>query len=232
MRTMGLAWAFLRRRWGQALLSVIVGALGVAAVETVAIAERELPKAAERAFGGVDLVVGPKGSALDLVLCCVLHVSDPRGLVPLKEGMDVLRNPMVAAAAPIALGDSVHGRRIVGTTPDILTIYRAHMAQGAIWTAPLQAVAGSDAARTLGLKPGATFVGNHGLGPGGEEHAKFPYTVTGILAPTGSALDRLILTDIQSVYIIHRDPDDAEEAKAGQGGPTGFGPPAATAILA
>ncbi len=231
MTSLALAWAFLRRRWGQALLSVVVGALGVAAVETVAIAERELPKAAERAFGGVDMVIGPKGSALDLVLCCVLHASDPRGLIPLKEGMDQARNPMVAAAAPIALGDSVRGRRIVGTTADILAVYHAHMAQGAIWTKPLQAVLGSDAARALGLKPGDSFVGTHGLAPGGEEHSKFPYTVTGILAPTGSALDRLVLTDIESVYLIHRDPDDAAETKAGRGGPTGFGPPAATAIL-
>lgn len=232
MTTLGLAWAFLRRRWGQALLALLVGALGIASVETVLIAERELPKAAERAFGGVDLVIGPKGSALDLMFCCVLHVSDPRGLIPLKEGMEMAHDPMIAAAAPIALGDSFKGLRIVGTTPDILAVYRARMAQGAMWTAPLQAVLGSEAARTLGLKPGDTFVGTHGLAPGGEEHAKFPYTVTGILAPTGSALDRLVLTDIQSVYIIHRDPDDAAEAQAGHGGPTGFGPPAATAILA
>ena len=232
MTTMGLAWAFLRRRWGQALLSVVVGALGVAAVETVIIAERELPKAAERAFGGVDLVVGPKSSALDLVLCCVLHVTDPRGLIPLKDGMELARNPMIAAAAPIALGDSRHGWRIVGTTPAILAVYHARLAQGSMWTGPLQAVVGASAAHALGLRIGDSFVGAHGLAPGGEEHSKFPYAVTGILAPTGSGLDRLILTDIQSVYVIHSDPDDAEEAVKGQGGPTGFGPPAATAMLA
>ncbi len=232
MKTILLAWAFLRRRWGQALLAILVGALGVAAVETVVIAERELPLAAERAFGGVDLVIGPKGSALDLVLCCVLHVSDPRGLIPVKEAMEQAHNPMIAAAAPIALGDSVRGRRIVGTTPSILAVTHARLAQGALWTQPLQAVIGSDTARALGFKLGDTFVGSHGLVPGGEEHDHFPYTVTGILAPTGSALDRLILTDIESVYVIHRDPDDAAEAQSGQGGPTGFGPPAATAILA
>jgi len=232
MKTFGLAWAFLRRRWGQALLSVVVGALGVAAVETVIIAERELPQAAQRAFGGVDLVIGPKGSALDLVLCCVLHATDPRGLIPLKEGMELARNPMIAAAAPVALGDSYHGWRIVGTTPSILAVYHARLAQGSMWNAPLQAVIGSAAARALGLKPGDTLVGSHGLSPGGEEHAKFPYIVTGILAPTGAGLDRLILTDIQSVYVIHSDPDDAEEAARGQGGPTGFGPPAASVIVA
>ncbi len=231
MKTVQLAWAFLRRRWGQAVLAVVVGALGVAAVETVMIAERELPKAAERAFGGVDMVIGPKGSALDLVLCCVLHVSDPRGLIPLKEGMELAHNPLIAAAAPIALGDSRNGWRIVGTRPDILKVYHARLAHGSMWTAPLQAVVGSAAAQALDLKVGGTFIGTHGLSPGGEEHSRFPYTITGILAPTGSALDRLILTDIESVYLIHRDPDDVAEAQAGNG-ITGFGPPAATAILA
>lgn len=230
MRMVFLAWAFLRRRWGQALLSILVGALGVAAVESVAIAERELPRAAARAFGGVDMVIGPKGSALDLVLCCTLHVTDPRGLIPLKEAMAVARNPLVATAAPIALGDSIHGHRIVGTTPDILRVYHARLAQGEMWTEPMQVVLGAEAARELGLGLGQSFAGSHGLGEGGELHDHFPYRVTGILAPTGSALDRLALCDIQSVYKVHSDPDDQEEAANGKA-ITGFGPPAATAIL-
>lgn len=230
MNILQLAIAFLRRRWGQAILAVLVGALGVAAVEIVTIAERELPKAAQRSFGGVDMIIGPKGSALDLVLCCALHVSDPRGLIPLKEAMEVAQNPMIAAAAPIALGDSVHGHRIVGTTPDIIKVYHAEMAAGILWTQPLQVVLGAEVAHDLGVKVGDHLIGSHGLGEGGEEHEKFPYTVTGILAPTGAALDRLVLCDIESVYLIHRDPDDAEEAEAGST-ITGFGPPAASAVL-
>jgi len=81
MTAMTLAFAYLKRRWGQALLSVLVGALGIAAVVTAFAAFDALPDAAERSWGGVDLVVGPKGSPLDLVLCCVLHISDPQGLV-------------------------------------------------------------------------------------------------------------------------------------------------------
>jgi len=230
MNTILLAFAFLRRRWGQAVLSVLVGALGIAAVESVLIAEREIPKAAERAFGGIDLVVGPKGSALDLVLCCVLHVSDPRGLVPLKAGLEVTHHPLIRAAAPIALGDNVKGYRIVGSTPDILAVYKANFAQGQVWTEPLQAVAGASVARALGLKIGDRFVGNHGLSPGGEEHSEFPYKVTGILAPTGSTLDRLVLTDIQSVYVIHHHHEAEDAAEQGLPPPAET-PPAATAFL-
>jgi len=231
MTALPLAWAFLRRRWGQALPALLAGALGIAAVELVLIAERELPKAAERAFGGVDLVIGPKGSALDLVLCCALQVSEPRGLIPLEPALALVKQPLVRAAAPIALGDNFRGRRIIGTTPELLSVYGAKFAQGGPWSAPLQAVVGAEAAHALDLELGQKFVGAHGLGAGGEEHTEFPYTVTGILAPTGSALDRVVLTSIESVWLIHQHHEAEEATTRGEAAPADA-PPAATAILA
>ena len=210
-----LAFAYLRRRWGQALLSALVGALGIAAVITAIVGFDALPRAARHAYGGVDLVVGPKGSALDLVLCCALHVADPRGLVSQKEASDAVANPMMRAAAPIGLGDNVQGWRIVGTTPALLDIYHAHLAAGAIWNDKLQAVAGALAARTLNLKLGDSFVGAHGLAAGGEMHDKFPYKVVGILAPTGTVLDRLVLTDIETVRYVHVEQAKAEKEERG-----------------
>jgi putative ABC transport system permease protein len=230
MTALGLALAFLRRRWGQALLSMLVGALGIAAAESVIIAARALPESAQRAFGGVDLVIGPKGSALDLVLCCALHVSEPRGLVPLAPAMALARHPLVRAAAPIGLGDNVQGFRIVGTTPALLDIYRARIAAGGVWQKPLEAVLGAEAATRLGFKLGDHFMGAHGLAAGGEMHSEFPYTVTGILAPTGSALDRLVLTDLETILLIHR--HHAAEDAAAQGLPAPAAlPPAASAVL-
>jgi len=210
-----LAFAYLRRRWGQALLSALVGALGIAAVITAIVGFDALPRAARHAYGGVDLVVGPKGSALDLVLCCALHVADPRGLVSQKEASDAVANPMMRAAAPIGLGDNVQGWRIVGTTPALLDIYHAHLAAGAIWNDKLQAVAGALVARTLNLKLGDSFVGAHGLAAGGEMHDKFPYKVVGILAPTGTVLDRLVLTDIETVRYVHVEQAKAEKEERG-----------------
>src|SRR5580658_6363949 len=159
MSAIVLAFAYLRRRWGQALLSILVGALGIAAVSTAFIGLDALPDAAERSWGGVDLVIGPKGSALDLVLCCALHISDPRGLVSQKAAMTAAGHPLVRVAAPIALGDNVEGLRIMGTTPAILSVYRAELAGGRIWTEPLEAVLGAQAAHALGFKIGDTFVG-------------------------------------------------------------------------
>jgi len=230
-----LAFAYLRRRWGQALLSALVGALGIAAVITAIVGFDALPRAARHAYGGVDLVVGPKGSALDLVLCCALHVADPRGLVSQKEASDAVANPMMRAAAPIGLGDNVQGWRIVGTTPALLDIYHAHLAAGAIWNDKLQAVAGALAARTLNLKLGDSFVGAHGLAAGGEMHDKFPYKVVGILAPTGTVLDRLVLTDIETVRYVHVEQAKAEKEERGSSDEDegiASRPGAATAVVA
>lgn len=210
-----LALAYLRRRWGQAALSVLVGALGIAAVATAIVGFDALPRAARHAWGGVDLVVGPKGSALDLVLCCALHVAEPRGLVSAKTATEAVTNPMVRAAAPIALGDNVQGWRIMGTTPALLEIYRARFAEGAVWTDKLQAVAGASVARALNLRLGDSFVGAHGLAAGGELHDRFPYKVVGILAPTGSVLDRLVLTDIETVRYVHVKQAKAEKEERG-----------------
>lgn len=226
-----VAVAYLRRRWGQALLSMLVGALGIAAVGVAQTSIEALPEAAMRSWGGVDLVVGPKGAPLDLVLCCALHVSDPRGLVSEKAALESVHQPMVRAAAPIALGDNIGGWRIAGTTPEILAVYRAKLARGSMWTGPLQAVLGARAAQDLRLNLGATFVGAHGLASGGELHSQFPYRVTGILAPTGSALDRLVLTDIQTVRVIHASHAAEEAAETGVADNTVNLPDAATAVV-
>lgn len=212
-----LAFAYLKRRWGQAVLSAVVGALGIAAVATILAGFDALPRAARQAWGGVDLVVGPKGSALDLVLCCALHVAEPRGLVPAAAANKAVANPMLRAAAPIALGDSVQGWRIVGTTPAFLEVYSARFATGRVWSEEFEAVLGAAAAEALGLRVGGTFVGVHGLAGGGEAHQEFSYTVVGILARTGSVLDRLVITDIETVRHIHGK-HDKEEPKEAAGG--------------
>jgi putative ABC transport system permease protein len=232
MNVFSLAWAYIRRRWGQALLSVLVGALGLAAIATAIICADALPAAAERSWGGVDVVVGPKSSALDLVLCCALHVSNPTGLISQKAAMAATQNPFVRAAAPIALGDNVKGWRIVGSTPDILTVYRAGLSSGRVWTKPLEAVLGAHVAQALHLRIGDRFVGAHGLAAGGELHAQFPYRVVGILKPTGSALDRLALTDIATVRYIHEKHEAEEAAEAGVAPSPIALPDAATAVIA
>jgi putative ABC transport system permease protein len=108
---------------------------------------------------------------------------------------------------PISLGDNLRGFRIVGTSHAYVSHYDAKLADGKLWDSdtPMQAVVGATAAQKLGLAVGNNFVGAHGLGAGGHLHGDNPYTVVGILAPSGSVLDRLILTDTTSVWKVHED---------------------------
>lgn len=75
----------------------------------------------------------------------------------------------------------------------------------------MQAVLGHEVARATGLKPGDRFVGSHGLGLGGEEHAQTPFEVVGVLARGSSVLDRLVLTDLVSVWRVHEDLHEVDE---------------------
>lgn len=205
MKTLSLAWSFLWSRPLSAALNVLLLSLGLASITFLLLVSTQLSKAFDRDLQGIDLVVGAKGSPMQLILSGVLHVDVPPGNIPLKAVQELQKHPMVAQLIPISLGDSLHSFRIVGTSHDYVTHYQAKLAQGQLWTQPMQAVLGATAARKLGLAIGNTFVGTHGLGEGGHAHGDSLYTVVGILQPSGSVLDRLILTDTASVWKVHED---------------------------
>jgi putative ABC transport system permease protein len=205
MKTLTLAWTYLWSRPLSAALNLLLLSLGLASITFLLLVSHQLGKAFERDLQGIDLVVGAKGSPMQLILSGVFHIDVPPGNIPLKAVQDLQRQPMVAQLIPISLGDSLRSFRIVGTSPDYITHYQATLAQGQIWTQPMQVVLGATVARKLGLGLGNTFVGTHGLGEGGHAHGDSIYTVVGILAPSGSVLDRLILTDTASVWKVHED---------------------------
>ena len=188
-----------------AALNVLLLSLGLASITFLLLVGAQLSKAFDRDLAGIDAVVGAKGSPMQLILSGVLHIDVPPGNVPLKAVRELEKNPLVAAIIPISLGDNLQGYRIVGTSHAYLAHYQVKLATGALWTQPMQVVVGATAARKLGLQMGNTFVGAHGLGSGGHVHGDSTYTVTGILAPSGSVLDRLILTDTASVWKVHED---------------------------
>jgi putative ABC transport system permease protein len=215
MTTLSLAWRYLWSRPLGAALNLLLLSLGLASITFLLLLGHQLGRAFDRDLAGIDLVVGAKGSPLQLILSGVLHLDVPTGNVPLQAVQALEQNPLVASVIPISLGDSFQGFRIVGTSHAYPAHYQASLAQGSLWQAPMQAVLGASAARALGLQVGGSFVGSHGLGAGGHTHGDLPYTVTGILAPTGSVLDRLILTDTASVWKVHESATalDADDQK-------------------
>lgn len=203
MKTIAFAWRFLWSRPLSAGLNVLLLSLGLGSLSFVLLASHQIDKAFERDLAGIDVVVGAKGSPMQLILSGVFHIDAPTGNIPLAAVKELEKHPQVAKLIPISLGDSFRGFRIVGTTPDYLTHYKAGFAQGGVWTAPMQAVLGAQVAAQSGLKVGDRFAGSHGLGGGGDTHGQTPYVVSGVLAAGGSVLDRLVLTATESVWQVH-----------------------------
>ncbi|WP_448579032.1 ABC transporter permease [Thermaurantiacus sp.] len=202
---LGLALAYMRDRLGATLVNILLLALAVASLVVLLLLSERVADRFARDAAGVDLVVGAKGSPLQLILSSVYHLDTPTGNIPL-DTLDLLRaDPGVARVIPLALGDNFRGFRIVGTDPSFLGLHGARVAKGRLFRAPMEAVIGAEVARRTGAGLGQKFVGSHGLaaddGDMGHDHA--PFLVTGILAPTGSVTDRLILTGIDSVWAVH-----------------------------
>lgn len=209
----GLALVYLRDRPGTTILNILLLALAVASLSLLLTLSTQLSDRLSRDAQGIDLVVGAKGSPLQLILSSVYHIDQPTGNIPLASVAQLRRNPAVARVIPLALGDNFDGYRIVGTAPEWLNIYEARMAQGRVFATPGEAVLGADVARRTGAALGQRFAGSHGLADeGGGTHDEHPFTTVGILAPTGTVADRLILTSIESVWDVHDiDHDDHGE---------------------
>jgi putative ABC transport system permease protein len=211
----GLSLAYLRSRPLAAALNLALLAIGIATMTLLLLVSAQLQERMGRDARGIDLVVGAKGSPMQLVLSAAFHLDVPTGNIPLAEALAVARNRAVKNAIPLALGDSYRGYRIVGTNHDYPAHYGAKLAQGKLWAAPLEAVLGAEASQASALALGASFAGAHGLDGGGDAHESAPYRVVGVLAPTGTVLDRLILTGVESVWLVHRHLEPGEDpAKA------------------
>lgn len=210
--TLGLGLAYLRHNWQRTGYNMLFFAVGSALMALVVSFGGQMERTMSRNLAGIDMVVGAKGSPLQLVLSAVFQADIPTGNIPLKEAEQLATNPMIAQAIPVALGDNVQGYRIVGTTLDYPAHYHAVLAGGRMFSKAMEAVLGSDVADALTLRPGQRFAGSHGLTAGGELHDFAPYTVTGVLKPTGTVLDRLILTPVDSVWYVHENDDDTPVA--------------------
>lgn len=214
MKTFAYAWRYLWARPMGALLNVLLLALGLGSITFLLLVSHHMERAFDRDLAGIDVVVGAKGSPMQLILAGVLHLDVPPGNVNFAAVQALRKNPLVAEVIPISLGDSFQSYRIVGTTQAYVAHYQAPVVQGRLWDAPMQVVLGATVARKLGMAVGQSFAGSHGLGGGGHSHGDHAYTVVGILGATGSVLDRLILTDSASVWRVHEPaPMDRGEGK-------------------
>ena len=184
-------------------VNVLLMALGTASIVLLLLAGSQLSETMSRDARGIDLVLGSTGSPIQLVLSAVYHADVPPGNIRLEEAERWAGDPRVGTAIPLSLGDSYRGYRIVGTTAEYAELYGGTLATGRFWDRTLEAVAGSAVAQSAGLGLGSSFAGAHGLEEGGHAHESHPYRVVGVLEPTGTVVDRLILTSLESVWDLH-----------------------------
>ena len=216
MNLASLSAGYLRARPLQTALSLLLLSLGVATIILLLLVVNQLEERMTRDAQGIDLVVGAKGSPMQIILSGIYQLDVPTGNIPLAAVRALQKNSLVKKVMPLGMGDSWRGYRIVGAGHEYPAHYGATLAAGRLWQAPMEAVLGADVARRTGYGVGGRFVGVHGVGGEGEEHTEFPYTVVGVLARTGTVLDRLVLTPMESVWRVHEHEreEEAEEAKA------------------
>ncbi len=200
-----IAWKNITFKPLNTALCVSLLLFGVGIISLLLLIQHQLEQKFQRDLKNIDLVVGAKGSPLQLVLSAVYHLDAPTGNIKLDEARQIMDGPMVEEAIPLAYGDSYRGYRILGTTHDYIKKYDAQLASGAMFSDPMEAILGADVAENTGLEVGSVFLGTHGEVQEGHVHDNHPYTVVGILQKTNSVVDRLIQTNIESVWLVHSD---------------------------
>ena len=196
-----------------AILSLLLFALGTSLVSLLLLINKQLEEKFDKNLANIDLVVGAKGSPLQLILCSMYHIDAPTGNIKLEEIKPFLNpnHPLFSAAIPLSLGDSYKAYRIVGTNASFPTLYDAKIKEGRFFEKTLEVTFGANVAEVLNLKIGDTFKSNHGLVNDGLDHEHHQdFQVVGILEPTGAVIDQLILTPLESIWAVHEHEHEGE----------------------
>ena len=212
MNLFSMAWRFLWSKRAITLATLVALALPTTLAVLLLVVRHQSEGALKKGAGDLDLIIGAKGGAMQLVLSSLYHLGMPSGNILYSDYEELLKDKRVKAAVPIGLGDNYEGYRIVGTEPHLFDLQDyadtplMQFREGeAFQKGTYQAVIGAQVAAETGLSMGDPFHGTHGLitVPGAEVHTDFTYHVVGILEPTGQAHDRAIYIPISAVWKVH-----------------------------
>lgn len=203
MNSLFLVWSYLKSKPLNTVLNIVLLALGIAVITVLLLFNKQLEEKITSNAKGIDLVVGAKGSPMQLILCNIFHIDFPTGNINLNEAERIARNRLVKNAIPLALGDSYREFRIIGTTKDYPELYHAELAQGDWWKNEMEVTLGANVAARLKFSVGDSFESTHGLTQGGHAHEEQKFVVKGILKCANTILDNLILTSVESIWHVH-----------------------------
>jgi len=207
-----LAWQSLRNRWGTVLLATLAVAVSVSLILTVEKIRHEARNSFAQTVSGTDLIVGARSGSIQLLLYSVFRIGNATNNISWETAKEIEQRDAVKWTIPISLGDSHRGYRVVGTTQDIFTQFRygndqaLRIASGRAFDDVFDAVVGSEVAKALEYAIGQPIVIGHGTGSVSlVKHDERPFRISGILAPTGTPVDRSVHISLAGIEAMHVD---------------------------
>ncbi|HDY85191.1 hypothetical protein LCGC14_0471030 [marine sediment metagenome] len=207
-----LAIKSLLQRKVSVLLTVMMIAVSIFVLFSVETIRYQAKDSFSKTVSGVDLIVGARTGQLNLLLYSVFHIGHATNNISWQSYQQLAKNPNVAWTIPIALGDSHRGYRVLGTTADLFTFFKygeqqtLTFAQGHAFNDLYDAVIGADVAKQLGYKIGDKIILSHGVAKTSfSQHKDKPFTISGVLKPTGTPSDKTVYVSLQAIEAIHID---------------------------
>ncbi len=207
-----VAWKSLRSRWSTALLALLAIAMSVALILTVEKIRRDARTSFTQTVSGTDLIIGARSGSVQLLLYSVFRIGNATSNISWESVEDIKSRNAIDWVIPLSLGDSHAGFRVLGTNLDYFEHYRyadkraLSLASGKHFDDVFDAVIGSEVASQLRYEVGDNIVVAHGTGSVAlVEHDQQPFTVSGILEPTGTPVDRAIHVSLQGIEAMHID---------------------------
>jgi putative ABC transport system permease protein len=207
-----ISWKNIIDKKLNSFLCILLMTLGIAMISLLMLLGKQLQDKFAKNISGIDLVVGAKGSPLQLILSSIYQIDNPTGNVYLADVQAIAQNPLVKEMIPLSMGDNFEGYRIVGTTKKYFEHFKTNIATGKMFKTDLEVVLGAGTAENTLLKVGDTFSSSHGLDSEGEKHSEKNYKVVGILGFNNSVVDNLILTSLGSIWSIHQHHEEAMDS--------------------
>jgi putative ABC transport system permease protein len=215
MNLLKISWSNIKHKPLNTLLSIVLLSFGIGVISMMLLLKSQISEKFDRNIKDIDFVLAAKGSPLQSMLANIYHVDVPTGNIKVSEARRIIKNPMVAEAIPLAYGDNYEKFRIVGTNEKYPNHYGCTVAEGKLFAAPFEVTIGASVAMETGLKPGSTFTSVHGYDNAADDadaHHHQLFTVVGVFARSNSVIDNLILTPVETTWMVHEHPEDQAAA--------------------
>lgn len=205
-----LAWKSVLNRKTTAILSILTVAISVILLMGVERIRTQAKNSFANTISGTDLIVGGRSGQVNLLLYSVFRIGNATNNIDWKSYQDFSQHRMVKWTIPISLGDSHKGFRVMGTNHSYFENFKygskqpLTFSQGTEFNGLFETVLGSDVAKTLGYHIGSDIIIAHGISDVGfSRHDNLPFKVVGILAPTGTPVDKTVHVSLEAIEAIH-----------------------------